>query len=188
MASDTIDELLERYLTLLDEYTTLRSALSKLQTGIYQDLARANFAAERGFRYGQDSYDDRMQATRRVRVSTGGAAASSFAVSYIDEDGAAENKDAQAVVDVPSEARASRPKPADPLRWFGVLTPMPLRQAQKQAVEAVEEVIPRLATLSAEMADVEIQVRRARKKRAKAEAAEKKESGLDVPQKEVEAA
>ena len=65
-------------------------------------------------------------------------------------------------------------KPVDPLRWFGILTPLPLRQAQGHAVEAVEEIIPRLATLSTAMAAVELEVRRARKKRAKAEKAEEK--------------
>lgn len=69
--STTIDTLLERYLALLDEYTTLRSSLNGLQTGIYQNIARANFSAERGIRYGQDHYDDRMQATRRVQVKRG---------------------------------------------------------------------------------------------------------------------
>jgi hypothetical protein len=69
----------------------------------------------------------------------------------------------------------SRKKPnrtADPLRWFGILTPLPLRQAQSHAIQAVEDIIPRLATLSAEMARVELEVRRARKRRAKAEKVE----------------
>ena len=179
MVPDTVDELLERYLALLDEYTTARDALSKLQAGIFHDLARANFTAERGFRYGQDSYDDRMQATRRVDVSSSGAGPPSFAVHQVGLDAAAEaskSKDTPAVGDESTEQREPRPRPADPLRWFGVLTPMPLRAAQTQAVEAVEDVIPKLASLSAEMADIEIQVGRARKKRAKAEAAAKKEA------------
>jgi len=67
-----------------------------------------------------------------------------------------------------------RPKPADPLRWFGILTPLPLRQAQGHSIKAVEVIIPRLATLSAEMAGLELEVRRARKRRAKAEKAEEK--------------
>ncbi|KAK4248379.1 hypothetical protein C7999DRAFT_40389 [Corynascus novoguineensis] len=70
--------------------------------------------------------------------------------------------------------RKPKPKPADPLRWFGILTPLPLRQAQSNAIRAVEEIIPRLATLSAKMAGVELEVRRARKRRAKAEKAEER--------------
>ena len=191
MAQETIDGLLERYLTLLDEYTALRSALGKLQTGIFHDLARANFTAERGFRYGSDSYDDRMQALRRVSISTSGAETPSFAVTQAQGDATADAKDSNDVpgdADESGETDESRPKPTDPLRWFGVLTPMPLRQAQSQAVEAVEVVIPRLASLSAEMLEVEIQVRRARKKRAKAEAVEKKGGDSGISREQVTAA
>ena len=55
-SADTIDALLERYLSLLDEYTTLRAQLARLQTSMFQHLARANFSAERGLRYGPDFY------------------------------------------------------------------------------------------------------------------------------------
>ncbi|KAK0711657.1 hypothetical protein B0H67DRAFT_441996, partial [Lasiosphaeris hirsuta] len=137
-----IDSLLQRYLTLLDEYTRLRAALNTVQSGIYHDLARANFSAERGIRYGQDYYDDRMQAIRRVAVA---------APSGKEEPPKYQQK-----------------PPPDPLRWFGILTPMPLRHAQTQAARAVEELLPQLATVSAAMAAVELAVRRARKKRAKA--------------------
>jgi hypothetical protein len=78
-------------------------------------------------------------------------------------------------------------KPVDPLRWFGILTPLPLRQAQGHAIKAVEEIIPRLATLSTAMAAVELEVRRARKKRAKAEkAGEKKLVALEEKMAEVD--
>ncbi|KAL2021048.1 hypothetical protein VTK56DRAFT_7703 [Thermocarpiscus australiensis] len=225
-ATETIDQLLQRYLALLDEYTALRGALNALQAGLFQSLARANFAAERGVRYyGQDYYDERMQATRRVRItlasssppgdgaeasSTGdeGAGASRpvvFAVSLYPrpetapdlQDGSGAKSaagEAEPVVagggvpadgekpqaqDLPSENNEAevngKQRPTDPLRWFGILTPLPLRQAQGQAIKAVEKIIPRLATISAEMAGVELEVRRARKKRAKAEKAEKAE-------------
>lgn len=68
-APDTVDALLERYLVLLDEYTSLRAELSRLQTATFQHLARANYSAERGVRYGADSYDERMHAVRTVVVS-----------------------------------------------------------------------------------------------------------------------
>ena len=48
-----IDTLLERYLGLIDEYSQLREDLSRLQRGMFQDIARANFSAERGVRYGR---------------------------------------------------------------------------------------------------------------------------------------
>ena len=63
-----IDQLLQRYLILLDKYSQLRNDLSSLQADVYRNIARANFSAERGLRYGQDHYDERMQAQRRVEV------------------------------------------------------------------------------------------------------------------------
>jgi hypothetical protein len=68
----------------------------------------------------------------------------------------------------------------DPPRMFGILTPQSLRTAQKEAVEMVEGIIPRLVSIDAEMREVEIQVRRARKFRGKAEGVEleEKEEGM----------
>jgi coiled-coil domain-containing protein 115 len=189
----SIDELLEQYLGLLDEYTRLRSSLSSFQANIYHDIARANFSAERGLRYGQDQFDDRMQAIRRVQITAGDVGPTSFIIglngnseSEATDDSAdnpnpktpeeAQNTEGDGSGTGKSEiselsAKQSSFQTQDPLRWFGVLTPMPLRQAQKHAIRAVEEVIPRLASLSIEMADLEIQVGRARKRRAKDAAA-----------------
>jgi hypothetical protein len=64
-------------------------------------------------------------------------------------------------------------KPKDPLRMFGILTPQTLRLAQGGAIKMVEEIVPKLVQVDAEMKEVEIKIRRARKFRAKAEAAEK---------------
>ncbi|KAK1828488.1 hypothetical protein QBC39DRAFT_313058 [Podospora conica] len=223
----TIDDLLARYLLLLDQYTTLRATLSSHSTALFLGLARARFSAQRGGRpLGPDSYDMRMQAGRRVRIkpSVPSTTASKPETGHGRDDG-----DEGVVFEViPSESGevpqppkkdseedtgkgvdpASRyppsedgrteddehtsngqPKPQDddkdtkpakkipsndPLRWFGILTPAPLRDAQKEAVEMVEEVIPRLASLDAEMAAIELAVRRARKKRVKAEVAARK--------------
>ncbi|KAK3682653.1 hypothetical protein B0T22DRAFT_291037 [Podospora appendiculata] len=191
----TIDSLLERYLSLLDEYTKLRTALNALQSGIYHDIARANFAAERGIRFGQDYYDARMHASRKVEIRLGDGSGEPshqqqqhpvFAViSCVDKCRASEAGETEAETegeqnpahsDADQQHPSDKPKQkpsSDPLRWFGgaLSTPMPLRQAQSQAVQAVEDIIPRLATVNAAMAAVEVEVRRARKKRAKAEAA-----------------
>ncbi|KAI1467037.1 uncharacterized protein F4812DRAFT_430893 [Daldinia caldariorum] len=207
MEVDHIDVLLERHLHLLHEYTTLREQLSSLQTGIYQNIARANFAAERGMRFGQDCYDERMQASRRVAITipptgndgqqqqqdipvfaiTGGSKPAASEIpgeeggrSIADDSGSGvvvgeEDDDTSNGGEGGKEKETLKPpqnqRQKDPLRWFGLLTPMPLRQAQAQSIQAVEQVVPRLASVNAQMAEVEIQVRRARKKRAKAEAA-----------------
>ncbi|KAM7205051.1 hypothetical protein V8F33_001292 [Rhypophila sp. PSN 637] len=180
---NTIDTLLQRYLVLLDEYTTLRNKLNHLQSGIYQNIARANFSAERGIRYGQDHYDERMQALRRVVIQPAGGienGSGSFSFEVVNQDsfspdgsGVVQKKeDAKEGAEEEKEKPASKtPKSTDPLRWFGFFTPQPLRQAQTQAIKAVEEIIPRLVTVNMAMAEVELEVRRARKKRTKAAAA-----------------
>jgi hypothetical protein len=81
------------------------------------------------------------------------------------EDGDGEQKQKQKV----------KERQRDPLRMFGILTPQSLRTAQKGAIEMVEGIIPKLVSIDAEMKEVEIQVRRARKFRGKAQGAEVKD-------------
>ncbi|ETS76785.1 hypothetical protein PFICI_12172 [Pestalotiopsis fici W106-1] len=194
MGIDEIDTLLERYLLLLDEYTTLRANLNALQAGIYQNIARANFSAERGMRFGQNHYDDRVQASRKLEISLDDNGCAVFKVAGATLDQTAPQKcqteaaavGAQDPAQEETDANVSHngkeplvhedkaPRRKNPLQWFGLLAPLPLRQAQAQNVKAVEDIIPRLVTVNAEMEQVEIAVRRARKKRGKAEATAKK--------------
>lgn len=191
MAQQQIDQLLERYLSLLDEYTRLRESLSQLQSGVYQNIARANFSGERGMRYGQDHYDGRMQALRLLDVSVDEQSVPSFTIVEApkEEGEATKEKDTEKTDDVaeeqePSEAQTEKTKAKEkkqkkvknPIHWFGLFAPMPLRTAQTQSIQAVEEIIPRLVSVNAEMLNVEIEVRRARKRRAKAEAAAGKDT------------
>ncbi len=57
----------------------------------------------------------------------------------------------------------------DPIQMFGLFSPPALRSAQAEAIKMVEEVVPRLVSIDAEMREVEIAVRRARKHRGKLE-------------------
>lgn len=197
MTSEAIDELLVRYLGLLDEYTQLRASLVTHQVAMYGQLTRANFAAERGFRYGPDHFDGRMQATARLEIlsgtkeddTAGGAAAFSISRPGKPTATATQENAGDDAKDAKEESKADGSKKTagearllrDPLQWFGVLAPMALRLAQKEAIEAVDKVVPRLASVSAEMAAVEIEVRRARKKRARAEAARDREQQVLTP-------
>ncbi|OLN93891.1 Vacuolar ATPase assembly protein VMA22 [Colletotrichum chlorophyti] len=207
MDTGYIDGLLERYLLLLDEYTTLRERLSKIQAGMYQNIARANFSAERGVRYGPDYYDERMQASRILSVSvpegkkvpcfevvkaaeatedaeTPGPAAGDVNEAVAGDEGLTSD------AGLKPEKKKEKKRNNDPIRWFGILAPLPLRQAQALSVQAVQNIIPRLVSVNVEMMDVEIEVRRAQKKRAKAEAAMKKtdeDLGVETERREVEA-
>lgn len=176
MDSSEIDTLLERYLQLLHEYTTLRHELGTLQAGMYQNIARANFSADRGMRYGQDFYDDRMQASRRLKPTGDEDGRVSLEIAKVGEESDSPQERSEEVQSTedsqttnPAPRQIKKPGRKDPIQWFGLLTPLPLRQAQAQSIKAVEAVIPRLVSVNAEMQQVEIEVRRARKKRAKAE-------------------
>ena len=179
MEADPIDVLLERYLGLLDEYTKLRAELSALQAAMYQNIARANFTADRGMRYGPDYYDERMQALRVVTITSDDEKAPSFEVIKAPEPAVVQNDPAdgrEQELEAPAETKEVRKQSRDPLRWYGLLAPMPLRQAQTQAVQIIEACIARLVTVNADMMHVEVEIRRQRKKRTRAEISPEKGS------------
>lgn len=187
MAQTQIDSLLERYLALLDEYTQLREQLSRCQSDVFHSLARANFSAERSMRYGRDHYDERMQASRRLNiVEEGDGEGLKFEVVNVskveakeeadkeDDEDERDEKEADIEGEEKEESAEGEPKvakekkPVDPLFWFGLFPPSHLRNVQAHSIEAAEAIIPRLVTVNTEMQNIEIEVRRARKKRAKA--------------------
>jgi hypothetical protein len=51
----------------------------------------------------------------------------------------------------------------DPLRWFGVLVPPALRTAQSEFICAMEDSIPRLASVGRDLRGQEIEIGRLRK-------------------------
>ncbi|RAL06433.1 uncharacterized protein BO80DRAFT_396319 [Aspergillus ibericus CBS 121593] len=64
----SLDNLLERYLHLLDQHQKLQAELgSKLSSGFFS-LAQANYTCPPGRHYGADYYDERMKATKRVSL------------------------------------------------------------------------------------------------------------------------
>ncbi|KKY21316.1 hypothetical protein UCRPC4_g03752 [Phaeomoniella chlamydospora] len=63
-----IDSLLETYLHNLDQYSKLREELSKDLSNGFLSLAHANRTTTTGRRYGEECYDERMKAGRRVEV------------------------------------------------------------------------------------------------------------------------
>lgn len=69
-----LDALLASYLTLLDQYTTLRTELSSHFSSGFLSLAAANRNAAStlgpGRRFGEEGFDGRMRALRRVSITT----------------------------------------------------------------------------------------------------------------------
>ena len=70
---------------------------------------------------------------------------------------------------LPSEdAESASNMTRDPLNWFGILVPPALRTSQSNFKDAVADLIPALASISKEISEVEIEIRRARKRIRKA--------------------
>jgi coiled-coil domain-containing protein 115 len=61
------------------------------------------------------------------------------------------------------ESQVEYHSPKDPLRWFGILVPPALRQAQSSFVAAVDGPIPEIATLTKDLRRQEVDIARVRK-------------------------
>ncbi|KAL2000659.1 hypothetical protein VTN02DRAFT_2786 [Thermoascus thermophilus] len=64
----SLDVLLERYLQLLDHYQKFQAKLGKQLSLGFFSLAQANYFSSPGRRYGEDYYDERMKATRKISL------------------------------------------------------------------------------------------------------------------------
>lgn len=70
--------------------------------------------------------------------------------------------------DTSQDAQAKSTIIRDPLHWFGILVPPALRASQNSFKTAAIENLPALASLAKDLRDLEIEVRRGRKKLRKA--------------------
>lgn len=232
-----LDTLLEIYLERLDTYQQLRNELSKNFAAGFLSLAHANHTSSLGSgrRYGEEGYDLRMKAGRRVRIHTKAdqdivglsrkdldshmqpAAESTlestrwtiepsgeYAGDPTDAvttstctgmptqdqdqtsgcpaasmDPKASNSTTSSGLPEPTTMSTSAPlsdqprdqlpngklkprKPLNPLNWYGVLIPASLRATQSSFTTAVQDQVPQILTVQAEMTRLEMQIRRLR--------------------------
>ncbi|KAJ9653240.1 hypothetical protein H2198_007543 [Neophaeococcomyces mojaviensis] len=183
-----LDTLLEKYLELLDQYTALREELSKTFSAGFFSLAQAQRASTLGAgrRYGEECYDERMKAQRRVGVSEDETdehhvfkvdkvvrvekEKNSISVEFstsADESKPQEQagrQSLQATVEVQGEQQEKKLRPKqdpahrDPVTWFGILVPPALRQTQSHFVKATEKSIPELLSIDSAMKSVEAEI------------------------------
>ncbi|KAL6712408.1 hypothetical protein ACN47E_000285 [Coniothyrium glycines] len=190
----SLDASLERYLKTLDEYDRAMKEVSKQLSSGYMSLAEANFHnPSPAIRYGQDCYDQRMQASRKVLISEeslGHGRHGRLVVSISTEtrDGARSKDDNPSEGHLHQEGKAVSPEeppetntqPAkdaateqdsppettasrDPLRWFGILVPPALRTAQATFIAALQDPIAHLATVTRDLRSQETEIGRLRK-------------------------
>lgn len=180
--TDSLDVLLERYLHLLHEYQSMQQKMAKELSSGYFSLAQANFSNPNRIRYGQDFYDDRMQALTRFGINLEQKETSdeeSYMQPKLDLLATPtqqpireklEEKEAEEEGDTGFNERntdCGAPS-SDPLKWFGILVPPALRKSQDSFRNAATEVVPSLANVVNEMKSLEIEIRRTRKKIRKA--------------------
>ncbi|KAI7314536.1 hypothetical protein KC326_g5000 [Hortaea werneckii] len=70
--NDRLDDLWVKYLDCLDQYQRAQESVQKALSSGFFSLAQANFKSSAGRRYGQDFYDERMKASKRVQIMENG--------------------------------------------------------------------------------------------------------------------
>ena len=140
-------------------------------------LAQANFTSpNRMMRYGQDHYDDRMQAIRRIVATPEEKPKIRWGAPEVEYPTNA-NTTIEGLVRHESTHSAHNAKPdsghpptgfRDPLTWFGILVPPALREAQKTFTSAIEGPLLSLLAAQRGMWEIEADIRRTRKAMKKA--------------------
>jgi coiled-coil domain-containing protein 115 len=183
---DRLDSLLEIYLDHLDTYQKLREKLSMNFSAGFLSLAHANRTSNlgSGHRYGEEGYDERMKAGKRVKIHTQNEgdlrgpmqqdlqsdeqpsphpelAITLLTIEQFKPLGM--NAADQAKSPVPKETSIKAKKPLNPINWYGLLVPPSLRAAQTSFTSAVQDQIPQLLNIQTDMAGLEAQIGAIRK-------------------------
>ncbi|PWW79939.1 hypothetical protein C7212DRAFT_361421 [Tuber magnatum] len=163
--SDHLDQLYLTYLDTVDTYQSLRASLATHFSAGFLSLAQANYnSTNGGRRYGADFYDERMTAIRGVEVGGG-----VFECKPLEPEMKEEEEQREGIKDTDqegseldtiekSEEQAPTLDPRDPIRWFGILVPPALRQAQSEFTLSAQTIIPQLATTISKLATLSSEI------------------------------
>jgi hypothetical protein len=111
-----------------------------------------------------------MQSLRKVVVEdVGENSIPRFTITSSTTKQKPENISSNIIDDKDSAADSETQRSSDPIHWFGVLIPQPLRDAQTQFSSVIDVSISRILNLTGEMRLLEIEIARARKAIKKAE-------------------
>lgn len=118
-------------------------------------LAQANFKNTTARRYGPDHFDQRMKAVSHAKIS-------------------GSHSSTGPNLEVESEllsTESGRDQTANPLRWFGILIPQQLRTCQRDFLALITGPVESAIDASRELRQLEVDIRRLRKERRRAERA-----------------
>lgn len=195
---DQLDALWDKHLTLLDAYHQAQQQIARHFSSGFFDLAQATFKSTTRVRYGQEYYDDRMQATTRFEASIDNKDVSCLALRNNDipslstKDMAREttkesteksqvpdkepnkqtheDKSEEQEENIKSEDKEqAHTKIRDPLHWYGILVPPSLRASQKSFNSAIHDPVITAANSAQALRRVDMDIRKLRKDIKKAE-------------------
>jgi hypothetical protein len=193
---DQLDALWEKHLILLDSYRQAQQQIARhFSTGFF-DLAQATFKSTTRVRYGQEYYDDRMQATTRFETSVDNQGTPRLALNVgatpspstepantestsneksPDSDKSSDEKEQENKAeereheDKPDDKEKAHNKVRDPIHWYGILVPPSLRSCQKSFISAIDDPIIHAANSAQALHRIDIDIRKLRKDIKKAE-------------------
>jgi hypothetical protein len=193
---DQLDALWEKHLILLDSYHQAQQQIARhLSTGFF-DLAQATFKSTTRVRYGQEYYDDRMQATTRFEASVDkqdtprlasivndtpspstkpankdptSTEKSPHSNKETDEQGQEAKPEEQGSEDRAEDKQEAHSKVRNPLHWYGILVPPSLRSSQKSFIAAIQTPVIDAANSAQALHRIDMDIRKLRKDIKKAE-------------------
>lgn len=163
---DEKDQLIIKYLTLLDQYNQAVDQLNHEFKEGFIDLSRANYANTSSVKpFGRDCWDDTVKAIKKVRVGE------DYKLIDFDRD-ETKDEDKDKLKDgleirnrVKSKGQENienkeikKKKKYNPINMFGVLVPLQLRESQAHFNRALPQMIT-IVNLRKELLSLESQMR-----------------------------
>ncbi|KAG8628865.1 hypothetical protein KVT40_002730 [Elsinoe batatas] len=180
-AKQDLQALWIKYLGFLDQYSKAQQEIAKYHSSGTFFLAEANFKNTTRTRYGQDYYDERMQAATRysvadtpsttLRLERRESSQTDVTASKVNGKVASEATEAgDYAAEKPAQDLDGDSAP-DPIKWFGILVPPQLRSCQKSFLDMATGPIIAAINASRSLREVETSIRKIRKDIRKAERA-----------------
>ncbi|KAF2225330.1 hypothetical protein BDZ85DRAFT_280506 [Elsinoe ampelina] len=178
-AKQDLQALWIKYLGFLDQYSKAQQEIGTYHSSGTFSLAEANFKNTTRTRYGQDYYDERMQAATRYSVADTTSKtlrlerreSSQINVTASKVNGNVTSEATNAKNHEESAQDLNGESAPDPIKWFGILVPPQLRSCQKSFLDMATGPIIDAINASRSLREVETNIRKTRKDIRKAERA-----------------
>ncbi|KAI4209470.1 MAG: hypothetical protein LQ351_007601 [Letrouitia transgressa] len=162
-----LDKLLQTYLSKLDQYQSLQQALQKELSSVWQYHGLCMYSTESTKSHSSSISGAPPEINSQCITNTVDEREHTVSQPYAPGD--VDSPDSPKYEKLKSPSIEGEPKRfQDPLRWFGILVPPALRQSQGTFKSIVTLIIPALVNSKNDLTQLEIDIRRTRKKIKKA--------------------